>query len=136
MGYMTGEQPQQIRGVHNLGRIRDEGKEFPKRAASTSLEGESYSQSYGTFGLSSVGKRYSCKNCQRRHGPPLCGCPNCEGSHLISKCPFSGILEGETVPKTGILNLGIGVLYVISVIRELVRVQNVENWHIYLQIVL
>ena len=26
----TGEQPQQITGVHNPGRIRGEGKEFPK----------------------------------------------------------------------------------------------------------
>ena len=97
----TGEQPQHIRRVHNPGRIRGEGKEFPKRATSMPLEGESYSRSYSTFGLSAVGKRYSCENCQRKHEPPLCGCPNCEGSHLISKCPFSGILEGETVPKTG-----------------------------------
>ena len=90
----TGEQPQHIRGVHNPGRMRSEGKEFQKRDTSTPLEGESYSRIYGTFGLSAVGKRYSCENCQRRHEPPLCGCPNCEGSHLISKCPFSGILEG------------------------------------------
>ena len=48
----TGE-PQYLRGVHNPGRIRGEGKEFPKRAASMPLEGESYSQSYGTFGLCS-----------------------------------------------------------------------------------
>ena len=44
----TGELPQQITGVHDPGRIRGEGKEFPKRAASTPLEGESYSQTYGT----------------------------------------------------------------------------------------
>ena len=43
----TGQQPQQIRGVHNPGRTKGEGKDFPKRAASTPLEGESYSQSYG-----------------------------------------------------------------------------------------
>ena len=30
----------------------------------------------------------------------MCVCPNCEGSHLISRCPFGGILEGETVLKT------------------------------------
>ena len=99
--YQTGEQPQQIKGVHNLGRTRGEEKEFPKRATSMPLNEESYSRSYSTFGLSSVGKRYSCKNCQRRHEPPLCGCPNCEGPHLISKCPYGGILEGEKVPKTG-----------------------------------
>ena len=75
----AGEQPQQIKGVHNPGRIRCEEKKFPKRAASTNLEGESYSRSYGTFGLSSVENRYSCENIQRRHEPPLCGCPNCEG---------------------------------------------------------
>ena len=97
----TGEQPQQIRGVHNPGRTKSEGKEFPKRAASMPLEGESYSQSYGTFGLSLVGKRYSCENCQRRHEPPLCRCSNCEGPHLVSKCPYSGTLKGDTVPKTG-----------------------------------
>ena len=97
----TGESPQQAIEVHEQGGIKAEGKEFPKRAASMPLEEESYSQSYGTFGLSSVGKRYACKNCQKRHEPPLCGCPNCEGPHLISKCPFSGILEGETVPKAG-----------------------------------
>ena len=54
----TGEPPEQITGVHDPGRIRGGGKEFSKRAASMPLEGESYSQSYGTFGLSSVGKRY------------------------------------------------------------------------------
>ena len=31
----------------------------------------------------------------------MCGCPNYEGAHLISKCPFSGVLEGETVLKIG-----------------------------------
>ena len=45
-------------------------------------------------------KCYSCENCQRKHEPPLCKCPNCQGSHLISKCPYSGISEGETIPKT------------------------------------
>ena len=94
-------QPQQIKGVHDPGRTKGEGKEFPKIAASTPVEGESYSRSYCTFGLSSVGKRYSCENCQKRHEPPLCRCPNCEGPHLVSKCPFSGTLEEDTVPKTG-----------------------------------
>ena len=65
------------------------------------LEGESYSQSYITFGLSSVGKRYLCENCQRRHEPPLCRCSNCKGPHLVSKCPYSGTLKADTVPKTG-----------------------------------
>ena len=97
----TGESPQQTIEVHEQGGIKAKGKEFPKRAASTPLEGESYSRSYGTFGLSSVGKRYACENCQKRHEPPLCGCPNCESPHLSIKCPFSGILEGETVPKAG-----------------------------------
>ena len=76
------------------------GRQLPRRAASTPLEEESYSRSYGTFGLSTVGKLYSCENCQRKHEPPLCMCPNCQGPHLISKCPYSGIPEGETVPKT------------------------------------
>ena len=48
-----------------------------------------------------MGKQYSCKNCQKRHEPPLCVCPNCEGPHLISRCPLSLVLERETVPKTG-----------------------------------
>ena len=52
----TGEQPQHVRGVHNPGSVKGERKEFPKRAASTPLEEESYSQSYGTFGLSAVEK--------------------------------------------------------------------------------
>ena len=95
-----GRQSQQVREVHNLGRTSGKEKELPKRAASMPLEGESYSRSYSTFGLSAVGKRYSCENCQRRHEPPLCGCPNCGGSHLVSRCPFSGVLEGETIPKT------------------------------------
>ena len=96
----NGGQPQQIREIHDPVRTKGEGKEFPKRAASTPLEEEPYSRSYGTFGLSSVGKRYTCENCQKRHEPPLCRCPNCEGPHLVSKCPFSGTLEGDTVPKT------------------------------------
>ena len=58
-------QSQQVREVHNLGRTSGKEKELPKRAASMPLEGEPYSQSYGTFGLSVVRKRYSCENCQR-----------------------------------------------------------------------
>ena len=96
----TAGQPQHVRGAQIPGRVTGERKELPKRAASTPLEEESYSRSYGTFGLSAVGKQYSCENCQKKHEPPLCACPNCEGPHLISKCPFSGIPEGETVPKT------------------------------------
>ena len=97
----TGEQSRQMSEVPIPDERKDEGKEFPKRAASTPLEGKPYSRSYSTFGLSSVEKRYSCENCQKRHEPPLCGCPNCEGPHLISKYPYSGIPEGETIPKTG-----------------------------------
>ena len=94
-------QPQHVRGVQMPERVmRMERRELPKRAASTPLEEESYSRSYGTFGLSAVGKQYSCENCQKKHEPPLCICPNCQGPHLISKCPFSGIPEGEMVPKT------------------------------------
>ena len=93
-------QPQHVRGAQIPERVMGERRELPKRAASTPLEEESYSRSYGTFGLSAVGKQYSCENCQKKHEPPLCTCPNCEGPHLISKCPFSGIPEGETVPKT------------------------------------
>ena len=93
-------QPQHIRAAQIPGRVTGERKELPKRAASTPLEEESYSRSYGTFGLSAVGKQYSCENCQKKHEPPLCACPNCEGPHLISKCPLSGIPEGEMVPKT------------------------------------
>ena len=92
-------QPQHVRGAQIPERVMGERRELPKRAASTPLE-ESYSQSYGTFGLSAVGRQYSCENCQKKHELPLCICPNCEGQHLISKCPFSGIPEGETVPKT------------------------------------
>ena len=91
----------QLQGVQAPGRVTGERKELPKRAAPTPLEEEFYSRSYGTFGLSAVGKQYSCENCQKRHEPPLCVCPNCEGPHLISRCPFSGVLERETVPKTG-----------------------------------
>ena len=94
-------QPQHAGGVQNPEKEkRIEKRQLPRRAASTSLEEESYSQSYGTFGLSAVGKHYSCENCQQKHEPPLCMCPNCQGPHLISKCPYSGIPEGETVPKT------------------------------------
>ena len=96
----NGGQLQQAREIHDPVRAKGERKEFPKRAASTRLEEESYSRSYGTFGLSLVGKRYTCKNCQKRHEPPLCRCPNCEGPHLVSKCSFSGISEGDTIPKT------------------------------------
>ena len=79
---------------------KGEGKELPKRAASTPLEEEPYPRNYATFGLSSIEKRYSCENCQKRHEPPLCVCPNCGGPHLISKCPFSGIPEWEEIPVT------------------------------------
>ena len=96
----TTGQPQHVRGAQIPERVLGERRELPKRAASTPLEEESYSRSYGTFGLSAVGKQYSCENCQKKHEPPLCTCPNCEGPHLISKCPFSGIPEGEMVPKT------------------------------------
>ena len=50
----TGGQPQYVRGVQTPGRVTRERKELPKRAASTPLEEESYSRSYGTFGLSAV----------------------------------------------------------------------------------
>ena len=56
------------------------GKELPMRAASTPLEEEPYPRSYATFGLSSIEKRYSCENCQKRHELPLCVCPNCWGT--------------------------------------------------------
>ena len=95
------EQSQQMREAQIPDKRKDEGKELPKRAASTPLEGEPYSGSYNTFGLSAVEKRYSCENCQKRHEPPLCECPNCGGPHLISKCQFSGVSEGKTIPKTG-----------------------------------
>ena len=61
----AGGQPQYVRGVQAPERVTGERKELPKRAASTPLEEESYSPSYGTFGLSAVGKQYSCKNCQK-----------------------------------------------------------------------
>ena len=89
------------KGDHNPGRIMDEAKEVPKRAASTPLDEGSNPQSYGTFGLSAVEKSYTCENCQKRHEPPLCGCPNCGGPHLISRCPFSGTPKGDAMPKTG-----------------------------------
>ena len=73
-------------------------RELPKRAASTPLEGGP-SVNYPTLDLSEVGKKYSCENCQGRHEPPLCGCPNCGRPHLVSKCPFSGTLEGETISE-------------------------------------
>ena len=76
-----------------------EGKGISKRAASTPLEGEEYPHNYTTFGLSTVERRYSCENCQKRHEPPLCGCPNCGQPHLVSKCPFSGVSEGEEMPR-------------------------------------
>ena len=79
---------------------KEGGKELPTRAASTPLEEEPYPQNYTMFGLSLIEKRYSCENCQKRHEPPLCVCPNCRGPHLVSKCPFSGIPEGEEIPKT------------------------------------
>ena len=97
---LNGGQPQQIRESHDPVRAKGEGKEFLKRAASTPLEEEPYSRSYSTFGLSSVGKRYTCENCQKRHERPLCRCPNCERPHLVSKCPFSGTLDGDTVLRT------------------------------------
>ena len=75
------------------------GKEFPKRAASTHLEEEGYPRNYLTLGLSAVERRYSCENCQRRHEPPLCRCPNCGRPHLISKCLFSGTPEGESITR-------------------------------------
>ena len=74
-------------------------RQIPRRATSTPLEEESYSRSYGTFGLSAVERHYSCENCLRKHEPPLCMCTSCQGPHLISKCPYGEIPEGETVPK-------------------------------------
>ena len=76
-----------------------ERKQIPNRAASTPLEEEPYSRNYSTFGLSAVERHYSCENCLKRHEPPLCMCPSCQGPHLISKCPYGGIPEGETIPK-------------------------------------
>ena len=123
-------QPQQVWGGQMPEKeIRMERRELPKRAASTPLEEESYSRSYGTFGLSAVGKQYSCENCQKKHEPPLCMCPNCQGPHLISKCPYSGIPEGETVPKTRYAAPWKGAKYAISAIRVHARVQDVGNWH-------
>ena len=92
----TREQLRQVEEMLSLGKGKEEEIEIPKRAASTPLEEGKYSQNYTTFGLSGIKKKYSCENCQRRHEPPLCGCPNCGRPHLVSKCPFSGISEGET----------------------------------------
>ena len=97
----TSEKPLPYQENQNIGRTTDEGKEVPMRAASTPIEEELNSHSYGTFGLSAVEKSYTCENCQRRHEPPLCGCPNCGGPHLVSKCPFSGIPEGDAMPEPG-----------------------------------
>ena len=52
----TGESPQQIIEVSEQGVIKAEGKEFPKRAASMPLEGESYSRSYGTLDSLQLGR--------------------------------------------------------------------------------
>ena len=95
------ERPLPYQEIQNIGRTMDEGKEVPKRAASMPIDEELNPHSYGTFGLSAVEKKYTCENCQRRHEPPLCGCPNCEGPHLVSKCPFSGIPEGDAMPEPG-----------------------------------
>ena len=78
---------------------KGEEREVPKRAASTPLEEGGYSRNYTTFGLLAVEKRFACENCKKRHEILLCQCPNCGGLHLISKCPFSGVPEGETIPK-------------------------------------
>ena len=67
---------QKIRGIPVPDKRKGGGKELPKRAASTPLEEEPYPRSYATLGLSSIEKRYSCENCQKRHEPPLCVCPN------------------------------------------------------------
>ena len=94
-------QPPHVRGAQSPEKEkRIERRQILRRAASTPLEEESYSRSYGTFGFSAVERHYSCENCQKKHEPSLCMCPNCQGPHLISKCPYSGIPEGETVPKT------------------------------------
>ena len=94
-------QPQYVKGAQGSEREeRVERRQIPNRAASTPLEEEPYSRSYGTFGLSAVERHYSCENCLKKHEPPLCMCPSCRGPHLISKCPYGGIPEGETIPKT------------------------------------
>ena len=94
-------QPQNVEGAQGSKREeRVEKRQISNRAASTPLEEESYSRSYSTFGLSAVERHYSCENCLKRHEPPLCMCPSYQGPHLISKCPYGGIPEGETIPKT------------------------------------
>ena len=94
-------QEQSIQGdrISSIEKDEEDEREVPKRAASTPLEEGGYSRNYTTFGLSAVEKKYSCENCQKRHKPPLCQCSNCRGPHLVSKCPFSGTPEGETIPK-------------------------------------
>ena len=93
-------QPQCVKGAQGSEREeRVERRQIPNRAASTPLEEEPYSRSYGTFGLSAEERHYSWENCLKKHEPPLCMCPSCRGPHLISKCPYGGIPEGEMVPK-------------------------------------
>ena len=55
----TSERPVLNQGVQNTKKTIDEGKEVPKRAASTPLEEELNPHSYSTFGLSVVEKRYT-----------------------------------------------------------------------------
>ena len=94
-------QPQYVKGAQGSEiEKKVEKRQMPNRAPSTPLEEESYPRIYSTFGLSAVEKHYSCENCLKRHEPPLCMCPSCQGPHLISKCPYGGIPEGEMIPKT------------------------------------
>ena len=82
-----------------MGKDKGKEREVPKRAASTPLEEGEYSRNYSTLGFSAVEKIYSCENYQKRHEALLCPCPNCSGLHLVSKCPFSRVPEGKTIPK-------------------------------------
>ena len=55
-------QPQYVKGAQGSEREeRVEKRQIPNRAASTPLEEEPYSRSYGTFGLLAVERHYSCE---------------------------------------------------------------------------
>ena len=81
----TGGQPQYVRGAQAPGRATRERKELPKELLLHPWRKNPIPEVMVLLDSQQWVKQYSCENCQKRHEPPLCVCPNCEGSHLISR---------------------------------------------------
>ena len=93
-------QEQSIQGdrISSIEKDKDEEREVLKRAVSTPLEEGGTRETIPHLVFQHMRRDIPVKTARKDMSLLLCQCPSYGGPHLVSKCPFSGTLEGETIP--------------------------------------